>query len=96
MPSSSGGYSKVELIDLDPSTMYTYSLYVSNQNVGGGSFTTAPPKDRVRFEWMLTSCMRYRDYPDQTVWETAILPRKPALQVLAGDTMYLAASSNDW
>ena len=50
MEISGGGYSRVELTNLEPLTTYKYEMFVEGQRVIDDDFTTAPPKDRSRFE----------------------------------------------
>ena len=69
-----------------------------------GSFRTAPDLNKTRkegykFDYVLASCMNWRQQKDQPVWEkgiidTAFKGKYPDLAILAGDTIYLHHDSD--
>ena len=84
---------------LKPSTSYKYGMHIRGERVGKGSFTTAPPPlwnnstyTGTRFDYVLASCMNYRQYKNQIVWDVIaekLGGRYPDFSILAGDTVYL-------
>jgi len=90
------------LEDLLPSTEYKYGMHINGERVGKGSFKTSPlPASNTvqggsgggsTFDYVLTSCMNYRAFKNQIVWEEIpklLGGRYPDFTMLAGDTVYL-------
>uniref|UniRef100_A0A6U9XTA2 PhoD-like phosphatase metallophosphatase domain-containing protein n=1 Tax=Pseudo-nitzschia australis TaxID=44445 RepID=A0A6U9XTA2_9STRA len=78
---------------LAPSTFYKYGMHINGERVGKGSFKTAPlPEQGAKFDYILASCMNYRQYKNQIVWEEIVknnAGKHPDFSILAGDTVYL-------
>jgi len=79
---------------LKPSTSYKFGMHIRGERVGKGSFTTAPlpnSNNGTQFDYILASCMNYRQYKNQIVWDVIKekLGRYPDFSILAGDTVYL-------
>ena len=81
---------------LQPETSYKYGMHIFGERVGKGSFTTAPDpnnsKGGTTFDYILTSCMNYRQYKNQMVWDVIVEKlggKYPDFSILGGDTVYL-------
>ena len=80
---------------LQPETSYKYGMHVFGERVGKGSFTTAPlpnNKGGTKFDYIFTSCMNYRQYKNQMVWDVIVEKlggKYPDFSILGGDTVYL-------
>jgi alkaline phosphatase D len=86
---------------LQPETSYKYGMHIFGERVGKGSFTTAPHPNHnnkgnkgggTTFDYILTSCMNYRQYKNQMVWDVIVEKlggKYPDFSILSGDTVYL-------